>query len=164
MKKKYWFSSRSTAFVFSVCSYHLFNIRIFLLTASDSWYSSGAKKKKKELIGSCEDGAYQLWASPQGDLIGSDHKPVRSASFLFVLLLWTIKKKKTSLNLLLYPSVLSFGHEACGILAPWPGIKPTCQTHMSCIGKQINHWTARDVPLFFLAGQIHQRGILQPSL
>ena len=27
-------------------------------------------------------------------------------------------KKKTSLNLLLYPSVLSFGHEACGILAP----------------------------------------------
>ena len=94
MKKKYWFSSRSTAFVFSVCSYHLFNIRIFLLTASDSWYSSGAKKKKKELIGSCEDGAYQLWASPQGDLIGSDHKPVMSASFLFVLLLWTIKKKK----------------------------------------------------------------------
>ena len=95
IKKKYWFSSPSIAFVFSVCSYHLFNIRIFLLTASDSWYSSGAKKKKKkELIGSCEDGAYQIWASPQGDRIGSDHKPVTSASFLFVLLLWTIKKKK----------------------------------------------------------------------
>ena len=117
-----------------------------------------------ESIGSCEDGAYQLWASPQGDRIGSDHKPVTSASFLFVLLLWTIKKKKTSLCLLLYPSVLCSGHEACGILAPRPGIKPTCQTHMSCIGKQINHWTARDIPLFFLAGQIHQRRILQPSL
>ena len=35
---------------------------------------------------------------------------------------------------------------------------------MSCVGKQINHWTARDVPLFFLAGQIHQRRILQPPL
>ena len=73
-------------------------------------------------------------------------------------------KKKTSLSLLLFPSVLCSGHEACGILAPRPGIKPTCQTHMSCIGKQINHWTARDIPLFFLAGQIHQRRILQPSL
>ena len=161
MKKAYWFSSPSIAFVLSVCSYHLFNIRIFLLTSSDSWYSSG--KKKKELIGNCEDGAYQLRASPQGDLIGSDHKPVMSASFLFVLLLWTIKKK-SSLNLLSYTSVLCSGHEACGILAPRPGIEPTCQTHMSCIGKQINHWTARDIPLFFLAGQIHQRRILQPSL
>ena len=51
-------------------------------------------KKKKELIGNCEDGAYQLRASPQGDLIGSDHKPVMSASFLFVLLLWDNMKNK----------------------------------------------------------------------
>ena len=35
-----------------------------------------------------------------------------------------------------------FGHWACGILAPWPGIDP----HF-CIGRQSpNHWTSREFP------------------
>lgn len=35
------------------------------------------------------------------------------------------------------------GLEACGIVAPQPGIKP----HTPCTGGQsLNHWTARKVP------------------
>ena len=37
-----------------------------------------------------------------------------------------------------------FGHKACGILAPRPGIKPAL-----CIGRRsLNNWTAREVPKF----------------
>ena len=35
-----------------------------------------------------------------------------------------------------------FGHKALGILAPWPGIKPTPYTESP------NHWTAREVPKY----------------
>ena len=63
--------------------------------------------------------------------------------FLKIFLMWTIFKV---LNLLQYCSVLCFdffGTEACGILAPWPGIKPT----PPAIGRQnLNHWTTREVP------------------
>ena len=40
-----------------------------------------------------------------------------------------------------------FGHEACGILAPWPGIEPALSASE---GKILNHWTARDVPWVFV--------------
>ena len=36
-----------------------------------------------------------------------------------------------------------FGHEACGILAPWPGIEPTPPALEVW---NLNHWVAREVP------------------
>ena len=45
-------------------------------------------------------------------------KVFRWASFFFFFF------KKTLLNLLLLFNVLVFGHEACGILAPWHGTEP----------------------------------------
>ena len=36
-----------------------------------------------------------------------------------------------------------FGHEACGILVPRPGIEPACP----CVGRwSLNHWTASKIP------------------
>ena len=35
-----------------------------------------------------------------------------------------------------------FGHKACGILAPQPGIEPVLPAFE---GKVFNHWTAREV-------------------
>ena len=37
-----------------------------------------------------------------------------------------------------------FGHKACGILAPQPGIEPP---RPALEGEVFNHWTAREVPL-----------------
>ena len=39
-----------------------------------------------------------------------------------------------------------FGCEACGILAPWPGIEPTPP---ALEGEVYNHWTTRVVPTYF---------------
>jgi len=40
--------------------------------------------------------------------------------------MWTILKVFIEfVTMLLLLFMLLFGHEACGILAPWPGIKPT---------------------------------------
>ena len=35
-----------------------------------------------------------------------------------------------------------FGHEACRILVPWPGIDPAAPPKME--GWSLNHWTARE--------------------
>ena len=35
-------------------------------------------------------------------------------------------------------------HAACGILVPWPGIKPVPP---ALEAQSLNHWTAREVPL-----------------
>lgn len=37
----------------------------------------------------------------------------------------------------------AFGHEACRILAPQPGVKPALPNWKV---KCLNHWTAREVP------------------
>ena len=39
-----------------------------------------------------------------------------------------------------------FGHKACGILAPQPEIEPTPS---ALEGEVFNHWTAREVPIFY---------------
>ena len=39
-----------------------------------------------------------------------------------------------------------FGSEVCGILAPQPGIEPASLA----LEGSLNHWTAREVPLFSL--------------
>ena len=39
-----------------------------------------------------------------------------------------------------------FGCATCGILVPWPGIKPL---PLTVEAQSLNHWTAREVPLFF---------------
>ena len=51
---------------------------------------------------------------------------------------------RSLLNLLQYCfCFMFFGYEACGILAPRPGVEPCAP----CIGRQsLNHWTAREVP------------------
>ena len=46
-------------------------------------------------------------------------------------------------TLLLFFMLWFFGHEACGILAPWPGIKPTLSAFEAW---RLNHWGAREVP------------------
>lgn len=48
--KQPWFSSLFIA-LFFVFSYHIFNIRIFLLTSGDSWYLPSGSEKN--LTGSC---------------------------------------------------------------------------------------------------------------
>ena len=67
--------------------------------------------------------------------------------------MWTIFKKYL-LNLLRYcfcylfnffASVLCFGHEACGILAPQSGIKPTPPT---LEGEVLTTRTSREVPKY----------------
>ena len=62
-------------------------------------------------------------------------------SFFFFFLMWTIKKvfiEFVTILLLFY--VLIFGQEACGILAPRPGIEPTAP------GLEGKVFTAREVP------------------
>lgn len=78
-----WFSSSFIALFFSIYSYDIFNIRIFLLTSGDSWYlPSGAEKIRLEVL--CVlDRTCQPWASLWGDLVCSDQEPLLSLSFLF---------------------------------------------------------------------------------
>ena len=38
-----------------------------------------------------------------------------------------------------------FGHMACGILVPQPGIKPASR---ALEAQSLNHWTAGEVPIF----------------
>ena len=40
---------------------------------------------------------------------------------------------------------LFFGYEACGILAPTPGIKPT----PPALEGEVNQWTTKEVPIVF---------------
>ena len=68
----------------------------------------------------------------------------------FFFLMWTILK--VLLNLLHYCfCFMFFGHEACRILAPPPGIEPACP----CTERwSLNHWTTREGPgsqLFMLS-------------
>ena len=60
--------------------------------------------------------------------------------------MWTIFKvfiEFVAALLLFFYVFWFFGHEACGILAPRPGMEPT----PPCIGRQsLNHWTPREVP------------------
>lgn len=69
--------------VFSVYSYDIFNIRIFLLTSGDSWYlPSGAEKTGLEVL--CVlDRACPPRALLRGDLVCSHQEPLLSLSFLF---------------------------------------------------------------------------------
>ena len=61
--------------------------------------------------------------------------------------MWTIFFLKPLLNLLQYCFCFMFwffGHEACGILAPQPGIKPTLP---GWEGKVLTlYWTTREAP------------------
>ena len=36
-----------------------------------------------------------------------------------------------------------FGHNLCGILAPWKGMEPA---FLALAGESFNHWTAREAP------------------
>lgn len=78
-----WFSSPFIALFFSVYSYDIFNIRIFLLTSGDSWYlPSGAEKTGLEVL--CVlDRACPPRALLRGDLVCSHQEPLLSLSFLF---------------------------------------------------------------------------------
>ena len=63
--------------------------------------------------------------------------------------MWTIFKafiEFVTVLLLFYRGF--FGHEACGILAPGPGIKPVPP---ALEVQSLNHWTSREVPssIFF---------------
>ena len=76
-------------------------------------------------------------------LCGFPSKPLNFWNILFALFFIF---KKTLLNLLQYYFNFMFwffGREACGILTPWSGIKPT----PPCNGRwSLNHWTTREVP------------------
>ena len=71
---------------------------------------------------------------------------VFALSFSMVFWIWTLFKvfiEFVMILLVFYVLCLLFGHEACGILGPWPGTEPS----RPCIGGwSLNHWTAREVP------------------
>ena len=106
-----------------------------------------------------------LWVS-RGEEVRFGHSPSRSAdlrgsgnnacpppdlsgpsSFLFM---WTTLKvfiEFITVSLLFYVLFcFVFGCEACGILAPWFGWDRTCPL---CIRRSLDHWTTKEVPLFF---------------
>ena len=57
--------------------------------------------------------------------------------------MWTIVKVSHEFVTILFLFMLwFFGHEACGILAPLPGIETTTPA----LEGSLNHWTARQVP------------------
>ena len=64
----------------------------------------------------------------------------------FLFLMWTIFKVfiefVTILFIFFFFMFWFFGWKACGILAPWPGIKPV----PSALEGGLNHWTTREVP------------------
>ena len=55
--------------------------------------------------------------------------------------MWTIFKVFTEFVTIL---LLFYGPEACGTLAPRPGIEPAPP---ALEGKSLNHWTTREIPL-----------------
>ena len=84
------------------------------------------------------------------EMSGTLYGPIYSLFFCQVVFFFNVDHFffKSLLNLLqklllLYVLLFFFfGHWACGILAPWPGIDP----HF-CIGRQSpNHWTSREFP------------------
>ena len=67
-------------------------------------------------------------------------------SFFFFFLMWTIFEvliEFFTFLLLLLLMFWVFGHEACGILAPQPGIKPAPS---ALEVRSLNPWTSREDP------------------
>ena len=71
----------------------------------------------------------------------------QSALFFFLRFFWCGPFLKSLLNLLQYCFCFMlwfFGHKACGILAPRPGIKPVPPPAVEA--QSLNHWATREVP------------------
>ena len=65
----------------------------------------------------------------------------------FFFLMWNIFKVFIEFATILFWFMFwYFGHKACGILAPQPGIEPTPS---ALEGEVFNHWTTREVPINF---------------